>query len=85
MAERPSNRPSPPADPAGAVPGATAGCSDPVAPEARAEVVWVSCPDCWGQRRIVEYRPARNGERLVPVLSACSRCLGIGEVARWRR
>lgn len=44
--------------------------------EAAVAVVFVEvpCPECWGQRRILE--PARNGEGLIPV--ACGRCLGTG-------
>jgi hypothetical protein len=38
-------------------------------------MVWVPCPECWGQRRIFG---DRNGEGLVPC--ACARCIGIGEI-----
>ena len=44
--------------------------------------VWATCPECWGQRRIIEFRPAPNGEGSMAVSTACSRCLGIGEVLR---
>ena len=43
---------------------------------------WSTCPECWGQRRIIEFRPAGNGEGSIPVLTTCSRCLGIGDVLR---
>jgi hypothetical protein len=41
---------------------------------------WRSCPHCWGQRRVIEYRPAANGEGRIPRVEACRTCLGIGEV-----
>jgi len=41
-----------------------------------------ACPECWGQRRIIESRPAANGEGSVRIVTACPRCLGIGEVLR---
>jgi hypothetical protein len=61
--------------------------SIPRAPEARTAPLpsapaWSTCPECWGQRRIIEFRPAPNGEGPVPSVTACSRCLGIGEVLR---
>jgi hypothetical protein len=43
---------------------------------------WASCPLCWGQRRIWEPVPARNGEGAVLIASDCPQCLGIGEVPR---
>ena len=54
-------------------PPATAPVSEPA---------WVPCPECWGQRRIIEFQPARNGEGRIPVVTGCARCLGIGEVLR---
>jgi hypothetical protein len=41
---------------------------------------WRSCPHCWGQRRVIEYRPAGNGEGRIPRVEACRTCLGLGEV-----
>ena len=46
------------------------------------DLVWRPCPHCWGQRRIIEYVPALNGEGPVPHVAACETCLGIGEVLR---
>jgi hypothetical protein len=45
------------------------------APPAEPPVSWVSCPTCWGQRRLLEQ--TADGAGLVPV--TCPDCLGIGE------
>jgi hypothetical protein len=42
---------------------------------------WAPCPTCWGQRRIWTREQAANGEGAILRPSACSSCLGIGEVA----
>jgi hypothetical protein len=47
-----------------------------------APVVWLPCPTCWGQRRILEVVPAANGEGDLLVPRSCPGCLGVGEVAR---
>jgi len=55
----------------------------PAPPQATGmELAWHPCPHCWGQRRIIEYVPARNGEGPVPHVIVCETCLGIGEVLR---
>jgi hypothetical protein len=46
------------------------------------EDAWRPCPHCWGQRRILEYREAPNGEGRVAALMPCECCMGIGEVLR---
>lgn len=43
---------------------------------------WDPCPTCWGQRRIWDRVPARNGEGAVLIAAACPGCLGVGEVLR---
>jgi len=53
---------------------------EPAAPGPAGGRGWRSCPHCWGQRRVIEYRPARNGEGRVPCVEACRTCLGVGEV-----
>jgi len=45
-------------------------------------VAWRPCPHCWGQRRILEYRPAPNGEGRLAAFAPCDCCMGIGEVLR---
>ena len=51
------------------------------ATEAR-DAAWATCPTCWGQRRIWDRVPARNGEGDILIAAACTGCLGIGEVLR---
>ena len=41
---------------------------------------WTPCAMCWGQRRIWETVAAANGEGDVLIATACTACLGIGEV-----
>ncbi|HSJ73117.1 MAG TPA: hypothetical protein VK904_02275 [Miltoncostaeaceae bacterium] len=45
-------------------------------------VVWVPCPTCWGQRRILELVAAANGDGDLLLPRTCPGCLGIGEVPR---
>ena len=52
--------------------------SDRAGPPAYA--AWRWCPHCWGQRRVIEYRQAANGEGRIPRVETCRTCLGIGEV-----
>ena len=47
-----------------------------------AELHWVSCPGCWGQRRIWQFLEARNGEGRIPVSDTCLDCMGLGEILR---
>ena len=56
----------------------TSSSAGPRTPTVRRE--WRCCPHCWGQRRIVEYRPAANGEGRIPRVEACGTCLGVGQV-----
>ncbi|MDX6556595.1 MAG: hypothetical protein QOD86_2790 [Miltoncostaeaceae bacterium] len=46
----------------------------------RSEAGWVSCPTCWGQRRILENERLAGSRRAVLVARPCPGCLGIGEV-----
>jgi hypothetical protein len=45
-------------------------------------VVWVPCPTCWGQRRILELVAAPNGEGGLLLPRTCPGCLGVGELPR---
>jgi hypothetical protein len=45
-------------------------------------VVWVPCPTCWGQRRILELVAVGNGDGNRLVARSCPGCLGVGEVLR---
>ena len=56
----------------------TSSSAGPPTPTVRRE--WRCCPHCWGQRRIVEYRPAANGEGRIPRVESCRTCLGVGQV-----
>jgi DnaJ-class molecular chaperone len=47
-----------------------------------ADFHWVSCPSCWGQRRIWEFIEAGNGEGRIPVHHTCPECMGLGELLR---
>jgi hypothetical protein len=44
--------------------------------------IWVPCPTCWGQRRILEPVAAANGEGDLLVAMPCPACLGVGDVLR---
>jgi hypothetical protein len=46
----------------------------------RFEAGWISCPTCWGQRRILERERLAGSARTVLVARPCPGCLGIGEV-----
>jgi hypothetical protein len=47
-----------------------------------ADLHWVNCPSCWGQRRIWEFVEAGNGEGRIPVSETCPECMGLGELLR---
>jgi hypothetical protein len=61
--------------------GADAGHEEDAMNERRRpEAGWVSCPTCWGQRRILERERLAGSARAVLVARPCPGCLGIGEV-----
>ena len=47
---------------------------------ARDAAIWIPCPTCWGQRRILEPDRAPGAPRAGLVARPCPGCLGVGEV-----
>jgi DnaJ-class molecular chaperone len=46
----------------------------------RSERVWMDCPTCWRQGRILELRPGG-----IAYAHTCGTCLGVGQVSMNRR